>query len=145
MPQLHHRGEMPPPPRDADGARRDRADPRRSDPRRRHSRGRAGRGRRVSRGGVAVVGGGASGSLQALHLLRAGIANVTLIEREREPGRGVAYSTRRPEHLLNVPARRMSAFPDDPDHFTRWFAARGGGADQFAPRLLYGDYLTELL
>jgi uncharacterized NAD(P)/FAD-binding protein YdhS len=94
---------------------------------------------------VAIVGGGASGTLQALHLLRSGADRVTLIERAREPGRGVAYSTRRPEHLLNVPARRMSAFPDDPGHFSRWFEARGGSADAFAPRMLYGDYLTELL
>lgn len=95
---------------------------------------------------VAIVGGGASGALQALHLAQAGASPVTLIERAREPGRGVAYSTRRPEHLLNVPARRMSAFADDPGHFTRWFAARaGGGAEDFAPRMVYGDYLAELL
>jgi uncharacterized NAD(P)/FAD-binding protein YdhS len=95
---------------------------------------------------VAVVGGGAAGALQALHLRQAGVADVTLIERAHAPGRGVAYSTRRPEHLLNVPARRMSALADDPDHFTRWFAARAGGGDEdFAPRMLYGDYLAELL
>lgn len=69
-----------------------------------------------------------------------------MVERAHEPGKGVAYSTRRPEHLLNVPARRMSALADDPDHFTRWFAARtGGDAEAFAPRMLYGDYLAELL
>ena len=40
----------------------------------------------------------------------------------------------------------MSAFADDPAHFTRWFAARAGGTDEgYAPRMLYGDYLTELL
>jgi uncharacterized NAD(P)/FAD-binding protein YdhS len=95
---------------------------------------------------VAVVGGGAAGALQALHVQRAGIDDVTLIERARAPGRGVAYSTTRPEHLLNVPARRMSALADDPDHFVRWFAARaGGGEEDFAPRMLYGDYLAELL
>lgn len=94
---------------------------------------------------VAIVGGGASGTLQALHLLRSGVDGIVLIERAHEPGRGVAYSTRRPEHLLNVPARRMSAFPDDPGHFLRWFAGRGGGAEDFAPRMLYGNYLTELL
>lgn len=94
---------------------------------------------------VAIIGGGASAALQALHLLRSGAARVTMIEREREPGRGVAYSTRRPEHLLNVPARRMSAFADDPGHFSRWFEARGGSADEFAPRMLYGDYLAEQL
>jgi uncharacterized NAD(P)/FAD-binding protein YdhS len=94
---------------------------------------------------VAIIGAGASGTLQALHLKRAG-ADVVLIDRGPVPGRGVAYSTKRPEHLLNVPARRMSAFSDDPDHFERWFAARaGGGAEDYAPRMLYGDYLTELL
>jgi len=95
---------------------------------------------------VAIVGGGASGTLQALHLAKAGLCDVTLIERSRRPGRGVAYSTRRPEHLLNVPARRMSALADDPDHFTRWFADRAGGTpEDFAPRMLYGDYLAGLL
>ena len=95
---------------------------------------------------VAVVGAGAAGALQALHLKRAGIDEITLVERARAPGRGVAYSTTRPEHLLNVPARRMSALADDPDHFTRWFAARaGGGEEDFAPRMLYGDYLAGLL
>ena len=40
----------------------------------------------------------------------------------------------------------MSALADDPDHFIRWFAARaGGGEEDFAPRMLYGDYLAELL
>jgi uncharacterized NAD(P)/FAD-binding protein YdhS len=94
---------------------------------------------------VAVIGGGLSGSLQALHLLREGAGRVVLVERANEPGRGVAYSTDRPEHLLNVPARRMSAFPDDPDHFARWYAERGGSAEGFAPRMLFGDYVTALL
>jgi uncharacterized NAD(P)/FAD-binding protein YdhS len=99
----------------------------------------------MSRPKVAIVGGGASGALAALHLARAGTGPVRLIERERAPGRGVAYSTDRPEHLLNVPARRMSAFADDPDHFVRWFEAFGGDAEAFAPRRIYGDYLAGLL
>ena len=91
---------------------------------------------------VAVVGAGASGTIQALHLLREGAARVTLIERERIPGRGTAYGTRRPEHLLNVTAQRMIVYPQYPDHFARWFAARGGAADDYAPRMLFGDYLA---
>jgi uncharacterized NAD(P)/FAD-binding protein YdhS len=94
---------------------------------------------------VAVVGGGASGALQALHLLKAGARRVSLIERQRVAGRGVAYSTGRPEHLLNVPARRMSAYPADPDHFASWYSGYGGDAEAFAPRMLYGDYLEEQL
>jgi uncharacterized NAD(P)/FAD-binding protein YdhS len=94
---------------------------------------------------VAVIGGGAAGTLQALHLKRAG-AEVTLIERGPAAGRGVAYGTDRPEHLLNVPARRMSALADDMGHFSRWFADRAGGTEEdYAPRRLYGDYLTGLL
>ena len=94
---------------------------------------------------VAVIGAGASGTLQAIHLKRAG-AQVILIDRGPAPGRGVAYATDRPEHLLNVPARRMSAFSDDPDHFERWYGAlTGGGPEDFAPRMLYGDYLAGLL
>lgn len=93
---------------------------------------------------VAVIGAGASGTIQALHLLRRGAERVTLIERERVPGRGTAYGTAQPEHLLNVTAARMIVYPDDRDHFARWFAARGGEADDYAPRMLFGDYLCEL-
>lgn len=95
---------------------------------------------------VAIVGGGAAGALQALHLKAAGIDDIALIERSSEPGKGVAYSTRRPEHLLNVPARRMSALANDLDHFTRWYAGKTGGTDEdFAPRTLYGEYVAGLL
>ena len=99
----------------------------------------------MSAGHVAVVGAGVSGTIQALHLLRAGVERVTLIEREREPGRGVAYGTRRPEHLLNVTAGRMIVYPDDPGHFARWFGGRGGEAEDYAPRMLFGDYVRELM
>ena len=92
---------------------------------------------------VAIVGAGAWGSFQALHLLGVGAVRITLIEREREPGRGTAYGTKRPEHLLNVPARRMIVWPDDPDDFARWFSARGGSAEGFAERRQFGDYLCE--
>jgi uncharacterized NAD(P)/FAD-binding protein YdhS len=95
---------------------------------------------------VAIVGGGAAGALQALHLKAAGVSDVTLIERAMSPGKGVAYSTRRREHLLNVPARRMSALAGDLDHFSRWYAERTGGTDEdFAPRTIYGDYVAGLL
>ena len=94
---------------------------------------------------VAVVGAGASGTIVALHLLREGAEQVTLVERERTPGRGTAYGTRRPEHVLNVTAGRMSVWPDDPGEFARWIAERGGSEDDYARREAFGDYLSDLL
>lgn len=91
---------------------------------------------------VAIVGAGASGTILALHLRRAGFPRVILVERAREPGRGIAYGSRRPEHLLNVPARRMSVWPDDPDEFARRWTELGGGAEGYAPRAAFGDYLA---
>ena len=71
---------------------------------------------------VVIVGGGASGVLLACHLLPRLPDNirVTLIEKNPAIGRGIAYGTADPAHLLNVRAANMSAFPDDPDHFWRW-------------------------
>ncbi len=49
---------------------------------------------------------------------------VVLIERGGAVGEGLAYATRDPLHLLNVPAGRMSAWPDQPDDFVRWVCSR---------------------
>jgi uncharacterized NAD(P)/FAD-binding protein YdhS len=103
---------------------------------------------------IVIVGGGASGALMAAHLLRERPANltVTIVEARAELGRGLAYSTGNPSHLLNVRAANMSAFADDPDHFTRWLsrqadapAAREGPEFHFVSRGLYGRYLESLL
>lgn len=44
-------------------------------------------------------------------------------------------------------AKGMNAFPDQPDGFVRWLAVRHPefSSDCFVPRLIYGDYLRELL
>ncbi|MGB3335964.1 MAG: FAD/NAD(P)-binding protein [Devosia sp.] len=100
---------------------------------------------------VTIVGGGASGVLLAAHLLRNPDADirVTLIERRGEFGQGLAYSASQRDHKVNVPARGMSAFADDPDHFWRWLQQRGypsaRGSWVFVPRRLYGAYLEHVL
>jgi uncharacterized NAD(P)/FAD-binding protein YdhS len=95
---------------------------------------------------VAVIGGGFSGLLTALHLLRIDPGlTVRLVERAPRFGRGRAYATASPDHLLNVRASNMSAFADRPDHFQAWLAQRGERRDAFVSRRLYGDYLQELL
>jgi uncharacterized NAD(P)/FAD-binding protein YdhS len=72
-------------------------------------------------------------------------AKVILVERRGAIGEGVAYSTREPVHLLNVPAGRMSAWPDRPDDFIRWASCRHGEVQSttFLPRQWYGEYVRE--
>lgn len=96
---------------------------------------------------VAVIGAGFSGLMTAVHLttLSADL-RVTLIERRPVFGRGVAYDTRDPGHLLNVRLDNMSAFPDRPDDLADWLAARDAppAPHGFIGRGLYGDYLSEI-
>ena len=95
---------------------------------------------------VAIIGAGFSGTLQAINLLRHDGPRATLIERAAAPAEGLAYGAAHPQHLLNVRAAGMSAFPDDPDHFCRWLDERAvTPLESFAPRLAYGRYLRELL
>ena len=101
---------------------------------------------------VAVVGAGFSGTLLALHLLRRcpPWVRVHLIERNRSFGRGLAYSTGNPSHLLNVPAARMSAFSDQPQHFVDWLRDHGPGEgpaepSSFIERNVFGLYIRHLL
>jgi uncharacterized NAD(P)/FAD-binding protein YdhS len=98
---------------------------------------------------VLVVGGGASGTLLAVQLLRhaSGPLRVALLERSGRPGPGLAYSTSSLAHLLNVPAGRMSAWPEDPEHFLRWMRrlVPETTACDFVPRLRYGQYLRAVL
>src|ERR1700675_3641470 len=78
---------------------------------------------------------------------------VTVINPRRPAGRRVAYSTRCPEHLLNVAARNMSAFRDEPDHFLRWLRTRSEFdttpeielRERFIPRMVYGAYLRSIM
>ncbi len=77
---------------------------------------------------------------------------MTLVEKRPDVGRGIAYSTANPDHLLNVRAANMSAFPDDPGHFWNWLNARRealGGLPtcpdpfRFVPRQVYGNYIRQ--
>jgi uncharacterized NAD(P)/FAD-binding protein YdhS len=97
-----------------------------------------------SRTTVAIVGGGFSGTILAAQLARRGIDSV-LIDGSGRAGKGVAYSTTEPAHLLNVRAEGMSAWSGEPTHFADRFEAEGGDPRGFAQRLLFGRYLGEIL
>ena len=115
---------------------------------------------------IAIIGGGASGTLAAAHLLRYAASSdlcmrITLIDGHGRHGLGQAYSTEHRAHLLNAMAGQMSALPDDPDHLVRWAAARDGEtgntigraqagdgdvtSSTFLPRQDYGRYLRDTL
>ncbi len=97
---------------------------------------------------VAVIGAGFSGVLTALRLLLAPDGpRVLLIERGARFGRGAAYSTTSPDHLLNVRATNMSAFVEEPAHFLDWLAGAGVAepGKAFVTRDRYGQYLQSLL
>ena len=96
---------------------------------------------------VLAVGGGFSGTAFAIHLLRLAQQKIslTLLDRrgvvgEQEvstamlesflcdksmpagmcrTGEGAAYGTKRREHVLNVPVKKMSCIPDLPDHLLK--------------------------
>ena len=102
---------------------------------------------------AAIIGGGFAGTALAVRLRQALPAGAAILMLEpSEPATGLAYSTRDPGHLLNVPATSMSLHPDRPGHFAEWLAARpdapappADGGPVFAPRRLYGAYLREQL
>jgi len=99
---------------------------------------------------IAIIGGGASGTLTAIHLLHAAAARqhplrVVLIDRLGRHGLGEAYSTTNPAHFLNALTARMSGVAGDPDHLLRWAAAAGLGDLEFLPRPQFGRYLQDTL
>lgn len=99
---------------------------------------------------VAIIGAGFSGVMTAAHLLHAKTARpirVVMLNRSGASARGVAYGTKSPNHLLNVPAARMSAYPDRPNHFLDFVRQRDPAVEPgtFVRRSLYGEYLEALL
>jgi uncharacterized NAD(P)/FAD-binding protein YdhS len=99
---------------------------------------------------LVIIGGGYSGTLTAVHLLREGRGRpleLVLIEQRARPGRGLAYHIWDDSMLLNVPAGNMSAFAEQPAHFLDY--CRGidpaFNAGSFVPRRIFGDYLEHTL
>jgi uncharacterized NAD(P)/FAD-binding protein YdhS len=81
---------------------------------------------------IGVIGAGFTGTVLALQLAQRGVP-VHLVE-PRPPGPGLAYGTEDPLHLLNVPAKSMSAFPDEPTHFLDWVTRQPSGGSARSAR-----------
>ncbi|AZF16702.1 FAD/NAD(P)-binding protein [Pseudomonas sp. R3-18-08] len=108
---------------------------------------------------VLIVGGGLSGTMLAVQLLRLpGRRRILVIEPRAELGRGEAYSAVELGHTLNGNAARMSVDPDNADDLTQWLTAYidAGGWPQaaqqpvpiselFPPRGIFGLYAQQRL
>ena len=108
---------------------------------------------------VLIIGGGLSGTMLAVQLLRLpGTRRILVIEPRAELGRGEAYSAVELGHTLNGNAARMSVDPDNADDLTQWLTdyIAGGGwpeSDQqhvpiselFPPRGIFGLYAQQRL
>ncbi|MER2020052.1 FAD/NAD(P)-binding protein [Pseudomonas simiae] len=108
---------------------------------------------------VLIIGGGLSGTMLAVQLLRLpGQRRILVIEPRAELGRGEAYSAVELGHTLNGNAARMSVDPDNADDLTQWltdYIGAGGWpeSDQqhvpiselFPPRGIFGLYAQQHL
>ncbi|WP_448650664.1 FAD/NAD(P)-binding protein [Pseudomonas fluorescens] len=108
---------------------------------------------------VLIIGGGLSGTMLAVQLLRLpGQRRILVIEPRAELGRGEAYSAVELGHTLNGNAARMSVDPDNADDLTQWltdYIGAGGWpeSDQqhvpiselFPPRGMFGLYAQQRL
>lgn len=99
---------------------------------------------------IAIVGGGYSGMMAAVHIMREldkSVLTIHLIDKQARLGRGLAYSIWDDSMLLNVPAGNMSAYPDNPTDFLEYCRGLDPSlnAGSFVSRRIYGDYLEKVL
>ena len=108
---------------------------------------------------ILIIGGGLSGTMLAVQLLRLpGRRRIVIIESRSEVGRGEAYSATELGHTLNGNAARMSVDPDDANDLTQWltdYIAGGGWPESdeqhvpipelFPPRGIFGLYVQQRL
>lgn len=98
---------------------------------------------------IGIIGGGLSGTLMCLSLLRQQQQAFTLVLFEKQPqqlNKGVAYSSQLSCQLLNVAVKDMSPFEEDPLHFWNWLGSHEQAyqPNDFVPRSLYGKYLKQV-
>lgn len=103
---------------------------------------------------VGIIGGGFTGTMTAVQLVhRATIpCEIILINEKETLNKGIAFNPYSGKHLLNVITAKMSAYPDQPDHFLDWVMAKDDFrtmdrtliANAFLPRRLYGNYLCSI-
>ena len=102
---------------------------------------------------IALIGGGLSGTLVAMQLVRQAQQplHISIFDQHAQFQTGIAYAPSEAQHLLNVAAGKMSAWPEQPRHFVQWLQQQPAFihvspellAQTFQPRALYGQYLQQ--
>lgn len=109
---------------------------------------------------ITIIGGGACGTAVFIELVLQIAAlgltketKLTIIEKDKDLGYGVAFGTDQPGHLLNTQAELMGIHAHEPEHFSEWLK-RKGGSDRddvkgsretdhsYTTRFLYGNYVA---
>ena len=105
------------------------------------------------RNSISIIGGGFAGTLLARQIIeRTKQYTIYLFNHTSELAKGVAYDCNQNTALLNVIASKMSAFPDDNDHFLNWCLNHPNYKNEsksivgsaFLPRKIYGEYLNAI-
>lgn len=103
---------------------------------------------------ITIIGMGACGvaafAEATIRLATSPVAGVTihLVSRDRDLGRGLAFGTDQPGHLLNTESRLMGLYPHEAGHFRDWLVRRRSierGGVEYAPRAEYGEYIGQVL
>ena len=99
-----------------------------------------------------VIGTGVRGvavTIQIIEKAKQGkqIRSITLIEKGKSVGPGLAYSQACSSTILNMHADTIGLYTDEPKNFSQWMKSRYPGLDvkPFPTRYLYGTYLAELM
>jgi uncharacterized NAD(P)/FAD-binding protein YdhS len=113
----------------------------------------------MSLNNITIIGGGACGISVFIELFLqfriAGLhqqVSITIIEENNEVGKGLAFGTKQPGHILNTQADLMGIHYTEPQHFSEWLIENAesvedevvdnhGRDEAFTTRRLYGDYL----
>ncbi|MFC4075959.1 FAD/NAD(P)-binding protein [Salinithrix halophila] len=105
---------------------------------------------------MAIVGGGAACVCYFHYLvkyllqMRSPIrVEVTIFEKEKQVGPGLAYQKDYPILRLNRSSQSMSAIVENPSHFWSWYqdhilSRTHGKGEEFLPRSVFGQYLQEV-
>lgn len=110
---------------------------------------------------VAIIGGGACGAATLAELMvqlkiagKHKTTRILLLEKRKEIGLGLAFSTDQPGHLLNTQADLMGIHSFEPKHFSQWLEEHKENIkhevreenildDSYTTRRLYGNYIQE--